>query len=140
MMMVNHEDKAILFDGKFETIHRGMCITSIRKLSDRWGWSTKKTSNFLNELEKQMMIRQERTTKRTIVSITKYNDYQDSRNSKGNTEETLRKHRRNTEETKQYTIKNDKDTRKNIYAYAHIEQEPLEEGDEYLPDDYWEEA
>ena len=103
LMMVNHEDKKILFDGAPVPVYRGMTITSLHKLSDRWGWSVGKVNRFLNFLESEYMIKQERNTKRTIISICNYGVYQDSQNTKRNTEKTLNEHRRNTDGTKQDT-------------------------------------
>lgn len=137
IMMVNHEDKKILFDGRFVTVYRGMCITSIRKLADRWGWSRKKVSNFLNELERDIMIRQERASKRTTISIVNYDTYQTSGASQRATENPLKSHRRAAEEHKQYTKEGTKeDTKKNkrknrdeIDLTPHVQI--LEPGDEY---------
>jgi hypothetical protein len=50
------------------------------------------------------MIRQERNTKRTAISIVNYSDYQDTRNTERNTEKTQKKRRKNADETKQDTI------------------------------------
>lgn len=119
LLMVNHEDKQILFDGNLVPVYRGARVTSLHKLSDRWGWSTSKVSRFLNELERDKMIRQERNSKRTTISIVNYGIYQTSRDSKRNTEKTLKKHSRNTDETKQYTIEDTiEDTKKNIIGSA----------------------
>ena len=104
LMLVNHEDKMLIFDGHPIKVIRGMCITSLHKLSVRWGWSTGKVSRFLNDLESEVMIRQERNSKRTTISIVNYDIYQESRNSKRNSHETVTKHSRNTDETKQDTI------------------------------------
>lgn len=104
LMMVNHEDKKILFDGVLIPVNRGMTITSLHKLADRWGWSTSKVGRFLDILEQDVMIRQERNTKRTAISIVNYSDYQDTRNTERNTEKTQKKRRKNADETKQDTI------------------------------------
>ena len=47
LLMANHEDNDILFEGKILTIHRGAFHTSILKLSDRYGWNRKKTTKFV---------------------------------------------------------------------------------------------
>ena len=119
LMMVNHEDKQVLFEGRFVPVYRGARMTSLRKLSERWGWSTGKTSRFLNELEKANMIRQERNSKRTMISIVNYGIYQTSQNSRRNTDGTLTEHRRNTDGTKQYTIEDTiEDTKEEIEPSA----------------------
>ena len=45
------KDAKILFNGSLVTVKRGTCITSIRKLAAKWGWSLEKTVKFLKELE-----------------------------------------------------------------------------------------
>ena len=126
LMLVNHEDKILMFDGHPIKVIRGMCITSLHKLADRWGWSTGKVSRFLNDLESEVMIRQERNTKRTTVSIVNYDIYQESRNSKRNSHETLTKHSRNTDETKQDTIEDTIEGTKKKYPL----NPPTEDDDE----------
>lgn len=116
LMMVNHEDKKIIFDGCLVVVKRGMAITSLHKLAERWGWSTSKVSRFLDLLEQEVMIRQERNTKRTAISIVNYSDYQDARNAERNTENTQNKHRKYAEKTKQYTTKNEEGTKEEYTA------------------------
>lgn len=131
LMMVNHEDKKIKIDNTIVPVKRGMTITSLRKLADRWGWSIGKVSRFLDLLEQELMLRQERNTKRTTLSIVNYGDYQDLRNTKRNSHGTLAEQSRNTDGNKQYTKKNEEDTK---------EENPLnppadtEEG--WEPEDY----
>lgn len=103
LMMVNHEDKIIIFDGHPVKVRRGMCVTSLHKLAERWGWSTGKVSRYIDDLCIEQMLRQERNTRRTIISVVNYDTYQGSRNTERNTRETLTKHSRNARETKQYT-------------------------------------
>ena len=76
LLMANHEDNDILFEGKILTIHRGAFHTSILKLSDRYGWNRKKTTKFLDLLESQKMVTTERTTHGTTVSIVNYDKFQ----------------------------------------------------------------
>jgi len=78
LLLANHEDKKICFDGKPLTIQRGQYLTSILKLSDRWGWSRNKTKRFLAVLEEEQMITTDRTNKRTVINIVNYGVYQDS--------------------------------------------------------------
>lgn len=129
IMMVNHEDRQVLFDGKFVPVYRGMCVTSIRRLAERWGWSQGKTSRFLNELETQCMIRQERNAKRSTVSIVNYDIYQTSQSTKRSTDGALTVHRRSTDGDKQDIIEGIiEDTKKNT------PQTPLKLGDPVSPE------
>ena len=86
IMMVNHEDKRILFDGKMVTVKAGQKITSVRKLSDRWNWSKNKTLRFLNLLEQENMLIKESDHNRTLLTIVNYGKFQGQWDSDGDTD------------------------------------------------------
>lgn len=97
LLLANHDDGKVMFNGELITVKRGEHLTSILKLSDRWGWGRKKVSKFLDDLESDEMITQERTTQRTTITIVKYEVYQSKeqqkeqrRNSGGTAEEQPR--------------------------------------------------
>ena len=120
LMMMNHKDNKVLFNGKLVTVKRGARITSIRRLSERWGWSRHKVSDFLNILEQDGMITQERATQKTLINVINYGFYQASDNVKGPpkshpraTEEPQRGHTRATEGHKQDIKKNEEVIKKN---------------------------
>lgn len=95
LLLANHEDKKMIFDGNIITVQRGQRVTSVRYLAERWRWSTKKTLNFLRLLESEQMIVKESDNKKTLLTIVNYGVYQ----SDGNAEETQRKQSGNAEET-----------------------------------------
>ena len=72
LMLVNHTDEKVLFDGELIDVKRGEKITSLVKLSTRWGWSINKVSRFLNLLENELMITQKRNSKRTALTVVNY--------------------------------------------------------------------
>ena len=76
VMMVNHEDRDIIFDGKPVTVKRGQRITSIRALSERWHWSVNRTKRYLALLEQLKMIHTDRNTHRTLLTLINYDIYQ----------------------------------------------------------------
>lgn len=117
ILLANHENKKIIFDGNAIEVKRGEKITSIRFLSERWGWSTTKTKKFLNVLQNEKMLTYKSNSKNTVYSIVNYNDYQEKQEYKNNTEVTQKKHRSNTEVTQKNTNKNDKNDKndKNIF-------------------------
>lgn len=90
LLLVNHEDKKTYFSGKMITVGRGQRITSINKLAQRWGWSRHKVSDFLNILENEEMIIQNRDMKKTLITIVKYEVYQQSPNKKGQVKDKSR--------------------------------------------------
>lgn len=94
LLMVNHENEKILFDNKIMEIKKGQRVTSLQKLAERWKWSTKKVSNFLNLLEQDQMLKQSRDHKKTLISIENYGKYQVELKEKkhsGNSQETVGK-------------------------------------------------
>lgn len=106
IMMANHEDKQILFNGKFMEVKRGEKITSLKQLSDRWRWSTGKVKRFLNLLESGSMIELKTKRRYTSYKVVNYNVYQNEDIDKRNEVETKSKRRRNEDETKTETNNN----------------------------------
>lgn len=106
IMMANHEDKQILFNGKFIEVKRGEKITSLKQLSDRWRWSTGKVKRFLKLLESGSMIELKTKRRYTSYKVVNYNVYQNEDIDKRNEYETKSKRRRNEVETKTETNNN----------------------------------
>jgi DNA-binding transcriptional regulator YhcF (GntR family) len=120
ILSVNHEENKTLIDGELIEVKRGSKITSLRKLSEQWGWSTNKTTKFLNQLEKDNMIKYKSDNKKTLITIENYSFYQGGENTEetqkkqlGNTDETQKKNKRNSDEIQKKTNKNDKENIKN---------------------------
>lgn len=126
ILLVNHKDNKVMVNGTLINVKRGQRITSLRKLSEKWKWSTKKVKHFLKQLKDDNMIDYESDNSKTIITIINYDKYQGKETPsiientsfdyiQGNTEETQRKHEGNTEETQRKNkrkqtrmIKNDK--------------------------------
>ena len=106
IMMANHEDKQILFNGKFIEVKRGEKITSLKQLSDRWRWSRSKVRRFLNLLESGSMIELKVKQRYTSYKVVNYNVYQNEDIDKRNEVETKSKRSRNEVETKSNTNNN----------------------------------
>lgn len=86
LLLANHEDKKIIFDGKPITVQKGQRITSIRNLADRWHWSIDKTSRYLKMLESENMITRESDNRRTLLTIVNYSLYNDVPNTDEDTD------------------------------------------------------
>ena len=132
LLMANHKDNKILFNGELIEVKRGSRITSLRQLSETWGWSTKKTKKFLELLEKDNMITVKSDNKKTLVTIENYGVYQEVGNTEetprkhqGNSEETQRKFKRNSKEIQKKTNKNDKERYKNDKERKEGEEEAI---------------
>ena len=95
----NHKKKKVFWE-KVIPIERGEMVTSILQLSRIWGWSRKKVSKFLDELEKEGMLTQKRTSKYTFIVITNYEKHQGKKE-----EETSTEHQKNTNKN----VKNEKE-------------------------------
>ena len=124
LMLANHADKKTRVDNRIVTIQRGQKLTSIRKLAERWKWSRKKVSNFLDLLESDDMISQERATKYTLITIVNYTVYQcfdgekePPKSHPRATQEPQESHTRATGEPQRNTNNNDNNDKndKNIY-------------------------
>lgn len=99
LLLANHRDKEMIFDYKTVTVGRGQLITSVRKLSLRWGWGNQKTLKFLRLLEELKMVEKESDNRRTLLTIINYEVYQGSDNTDGTQIDTLPEHCQNTART-----------------------------------------
>lgn len=110
LLMVNHTDNKIMHDGDLITVKRGQRITSLRQLGDRWSWSITKVDKYLKTLESDGMLVVKKDTKKTVLTVVNYDDYQDGdfkKRHRKDSEKTEKKHRSNTEKTQKKTNNND---------------------------------
>jgi len=78
LLLATHKSRKIMLDGQFVEIKRGQYVTSIRKLSNNWGWSNSKVQTFLNTLELEGVLIVESDTKKTLITIDNYDFFQGS--------------------------------------------------------------
>lgn len=120
LLMTNHADKKILFEGNVKTIQKGQFLTSIMKLSQKWKWERKKTTRFLDLLENDGMVTTERTPHGTIITIVNWDKYQCDGATDGTTNRTSKgQHKGQQKDNTWDTNKNDKEcikNEKNIYS------------------------
>lgn len=102
LMLTNHENVNTVFDGNPVEIKRGQYLTSIRKLSLRWGWGNEKTLKYLRLLESLQMIKRDSNNKRTLLTIENYDTYQ----NKPNTKRTQTERRPNADRAQTNNVKN----------------------------------
>lgn len=142
LMLANFEDKETWIDGRCVPVKRGSFITSIRKLSERWGWSRSKVSRFIDELESAQMLQQKRDTKKTTLIITNYAKYQAFDGHNASEKRPVKKpqtsHRKATDEPQTNTTKEGKEVptvqeRKNTPSA----DPPSEDEDELFDEDAW---
>ena len=76
LLMANHEDKQILFNGHVITIRKGQKLTSLSKLAERWNWSRNRVDRYLRLLSEAEMVTASRTPNGTLLTVEKYGFYQ----------------------------------------------------------------
>lgn len=116
LMMVNHDRKTVNWGGEPIPIEKGTCITSIRKLGERWGWSNSKVNRFLSCLESDEMLVAKKDSKKTTLTILKWDVYQCDDIAK----KTVKEQTKNRQRTDKHTNKNDKNE-KNDKKYIVIQ-------------------
>lgn len=74
----NWQEKKTMFNGSLLTVKRGELVFGRIKYSRLLNISEKKIRRYLNLLEKEQMIGQQKTNKYTLISITNYESYQNA--------------------------------------------------------------
>ena len=69
--------ESVFFMNRVFVLHRGELVTSLRILAKEWGWSTKKVSKFLDDLQKDKMI-EKRNSDLLRIYIMNYEKFQPS--------------------------------------------------------------
>jgi len=87
-------DKHECLRGETFILQRGSLKTTIRELSNKWGWSKTKVLNFLNSLQSASMAKIESDTKKTVITIVNYEEFQHRKTQKGQREDTQKDTRR----------------------------------------------
>lgn len=90
LLLANHTEGFIRVRGNKVPLTRGQVGWSVLSLSKRWKWSRSKVKRYLNELEKEAMIKQQTNSITSIITISNYNFYQNTiqqTNSKQTTDE-----------------------------------------------------
>ena len=118
LLLANSEDHQQFFNGGVVDFKAGTVHMSILSLSDRWGWSRKKTTRFLEVLERDEMATTNRTTHGTTITIEKWDLYQDRGTTNGTTMEQ-QMHNKCTSNAHNKRIKELKNER-NIYIRSSL--------------------
>lgn len=90
LLLANHEDNKIMYQGEVITCERGTVNRSILSLAERWGWDRKTVRNFLKVLESDGMVTINATTHRTTITLINYGVYQDYGTTKRTTKRTTK--------------------------------------------------
>lgn len=117
LFSVCQEECKTIFKGNITILKPGQMITSMRKLSEKWGWSKDKTSRFLKMLEDDNLICRITDIKNTLITIKNFNVYQLTSN---NTEENEEKDIKETDDV----VKSIKDTEAEIVENIDVNNKP----------------
>ena len=82
LLRVNHKANKIPIGNQIIELKEGQTIWSIDKMSNSWGWSNRKVSNFLNMLTNDGALSQKRTSKYTMLTVANWELYQNTENQK----------------------------------------------------------
>lgn len=114
LQLANIKDStAWLSKGNVE-VKRGQVFRSIKELSDRWGWSSKKTIGFMKRLENAKMVVVKGLAQGTLITITNYTLYNTLGQESGVEEDRAEGKQRASRG--QRNKKERKKERKNIYS------------------------
>ena len=99
LLLANHKEKKVLFNGKIEIIGRGQLITGRNALAEKSGIPAGSIPRYLEILKNLEMLNIKPNNKFSLITIIKYSDYQDkvnNLNSKPNIQRTSSEHPVNT--------------------------------------------
>jgi hypothetical protein len=110
LLLANHEESFFYVRGNKVNIQIGQVGWSEPKLSERWKWSRTKIRKFLNDLEKEQQIIQQKNTITQIITIVNYKEYQKKEQQTGQQKDS-----RKTAERQQKDVDNNdnNDNKKN---------------------------
>ncbi len=77
LLLANYEDSYIHKRGIRIKVCRGQIAKSMEELAERWQWSRGKVNRYLNELEMEQQIVQQKSNLISLISIVNYSRYQD---------------------------------------------------------------
>lgn len=103
---------------------RGDVTQGIVNLSKRWKWSRNKTQKFINDLEKEQQVKQQKSNVITVISIENYNKYQPKKTPSETPNETTGGHQAQQQEdthNKVNNINKEKKENKFIFKYALVD-------------------
>ena len=80
--------RKVSIGGREVVVCRGQFAASIRFLAKRWQWSEKKVRSFLNHLKREGMITTECTQGMNLITLVKYDQYNDTGTTEGTTKGT----------------------------------------------------
>lgn len=101
ILLANHTDNFYFKRGVKIDIKRGQVGYSEVALSDRWGWSRTKVRKFLNDLEKEQQIIQQKNNVSQVITVVNYDIYQQKEQQTGQQEDSRKTAEKHKQECKE---------------------------------------
>ena len=133
LLMVNHKDGEFMLGMTKMNIRRGQKWTSIGKLADRWKWGRDKVTRYLNLLESEGMIYQERTNRGLLITVVNYANFQDFKTSTRQPNEQLIE--QPTEHQTDIKPNSQSDTNKNVKNDIKNEKKNVKKASRFFVED-----
>lgn len=83
ILVANHKEGYFYIRGNRINVGRGQVGISSERLADRWKWSRGKVTRYLNDLEKEGQIIQQKSKLTSLISIVNYSLYQSDSTTDG---------------------------------------------------------
>lgn len=108
LLLANRKPNTFILRGIEIHIERGQIARSVVSLANRWQWNERTVSNFLKMLNRSKMIQSKTNNVCTIITICKYNTYQNNteQSTEQNTEQTQSRVQTNNKDNKEDNINN----------------------------------
>lgn len=100
IILANYQDGYFMVRGNRVDVKRGQCGWSVLSLAIRWKWSRGKVERYLNDLQNEQQIVQQKSRLTTLITILKYSEYQ------GDEQQTGQQMIQQTDINKKYSIEN----------------------------------
>ena len=81
LLLAQHEETSFIWNNKKIVLKAGQFVTGRKKLSELTGIGESSVERILKYLETEQQITQEKTTKFRIITIVKWDEYQQKNNS-----------------------------------------------------------
>lgn len=124
LMLANHKGMNMYVRGNKVEIKRGDTAIAQETLATRWKWSRTKVKRYLNELEKDRQIVQQKSNVISTISVVNYDAYQSDDTTESTaddtTEDQQKADRKPTENPQKSTNKNVKNVKNDKKAHTQF--------------------
>ena len=118
LLDANYEDTKV----GFQVIKRGQCLTSLKRIHENTGLTYQQIRTSLGKLEKSGEINKQTTNKYSIITINKYNDYQELNKQITNKQQTNNNIIIKNNKNNKYKESISKDIPKKVFKKPSIEE------------------